>query len=72
MDLIREMNAMAFVDQTRARLDMKKIADYWNLHGRDMSDDDLREAIGYDLEMLEYTPEQVEAMVPTILQMLDR
>lgn len=38
-----------------------------NYKGSKKSKEELRKAIGHDLEMLEYSPEQVSKMVPKVL-----
>jgi hypothetical protein len=37
-----------------------------------MSDDELRDSLGNDLEMLEYSPEDVEAGINAIMDLLGR
>lgn len=53
--------------------DIERIATYWDDEtAAGMSDNDVREAVGYDLEQLEYTPDQVEVIVPRILRRMGR
>lgn len=70
MGLLKELNEMAATHQPNVKEEMQRIADYWREHGTDMGPDEVREAIAMDLEMLEYSPDQVEEMVPQIMQML--
>jgi len=67
MGIIKELN-----EQANANVEMKRIADHWsNVAGkRDMTDQQLNDAIGNDLEQLEYSPDQVEKMVPAIFDMI--
>jgi hypothetical protein len=55
-----------------AEQEMKRLADHWKAvsQKRPMRDSQLKDAIGNDLEMLEYSPEQVADMVQTILHMI--
>lgn len=58
---------------TSAQAEMKKIANHYKkLNGASMSDDVLRDNIGDELEQLEYSPEEVEKMVPQIVAMIKR
>ena len=52
--------------------DLARIVDHWREEGADMSDDELRDTIGNDLEMLEYSPEEAEPMIVHAMQMLGR
>lgn len=65
MSLIKQIN-----EQANANEEMKRIAQHWRGYRDKMSDPQLADAVGNDLEQLEYTPDQVEAMVPTILAMI--
>jgi hypothetical protein len=50
------------------RQEMDRIAAHWKEQGGDkMSDDELADAIGDDLEQLEYSPEEVADLVPAII-----
>ncbi len=62
MELINQLNEMM-----NAQDDMRKIADQWARTAHKMSDEDLMNVIGNDLEMLEYTPAQVNDMVPIVI-----
>lgn len=70
MSLLKEMNDMAVTQQQNVRSEMQTLAKYWIENGSDMTDDEIREAIGNDLEQLEYTPEQVNEMVPHVMKMV--
>lgn len=70
MELIKEINDMAAPMMPETQDEMKRLAEYWMENGADMSEDELRDAIGNDLEQLEYTPDQVDQMIPVILQMV--
>lgn len=50
--------------------EMSRIAAFWKQHSKGMSDDDLAEVIGNDLEQLEYSPEEAEKMIPKIVRMI--
>ena len=57
--------------------DMKKLADQTKTYGSDddgevkMFHQEIGDKLGDDLEMLEYSPEEIEQMVPKILKMMD-
>ena len=70
MELIKQLNEMGMAMRPEAQEEMKRIAEYWMENGRDMGEDELREAIAMDLEQLEYPPDAVEQMVPQIMQMV--
>lgn len=53
-----------------AKAEAKRIADYWKEQAPKLSDDQLRELVGNDLEQLEYTPAQVNVMVPKIIELI--
>lgn len=48
--------------------EVKRIADHWREKGKGMSKDKLVDQIGNDLEMLEYSPDEVEKMIPQVLK----
>jgi len=50
--------------------DCKRIAAHWKTKAKKMDKDELRAAIGNDLEQLEYSPTQVSKMVGKILTMI--
>lgn len=50
--------------------ELQRIADHWKEEGQDMSEDELRDAIGNDLEQLEYTPEQIASGISTVMSKL--
>lgn len=50
--------------------DCKRIAGHWKNKAAKMSKDQLRDAIGNDLEQLEYSPSDVSKMVGKILKMI--
>lgn len=52
--------------------ELQRIADYWKSAGDALSDDELRDAVGNDLEQLEYSPEEVEQYLPQVLQIIGR
>lgn len=70
MSLLKEMNDVVSMQQPNVRAEMQTLAKYWIENGSDMTDDEIREAIGNDLEQLEYTPEQVNEMVPQVMKMV--
>ena len=65
MTLIKQLNEMM-----NARWDMLKIADQWSRTADKLTDEDLVDIVGNDLEMLEYTPAQVEDMVPIVVKLI--
>ena len=70
MSLLKDVNEMAAMHQPNVKEEMHRIAEYWRKHGYDMDEAQVREAVAMDLEQLEYSPQQVEEMVPQIMQML--
>lgn len=50
--------------------DCKRIANHWKKKAAKMSKDELRAAIGNDLEQLEYSPSDVSKMVGKILKLI--
>lgn len=56
--------------EDHAEDEMRRLADHWKKEGKGMSKDQLADAIGQDLEMLEYSPEEVDKMVPRVLKMI--
>lgn len=67
MSLIKQIN-----ETVNTSKEMKRIADHWSSVANEtkMSDQELRDFIGDDLEHLEYTPEQIETMVDKIFDMV--
>jgi len=70
MGLLKEVNDMANAQQPEAQEELQRIAEYWIENGHDMSEEKLRDAVADDLEQLDYAPEQVEQMLPQILNMI--
>ncbi len=52
--------------------ELSRIADHWREQGADMDDDQLRDAIGDDLEQLEYSPEEISTGIDKVMDMLER
>lgn len=52
--------------------ELERIADHWREEGADMDDDELRDAIGDDLEQLDYSPEEISDGIDKVMSMLDR
>jgi len=67
MDLIKQLKEMV-----NANDDMQKIADQWSRNAHKLTDQELFDIVGNDLEMLEYTPTQVADMVPIILDLIHK
>lgn len=65
MTLIKQLNEMM-----NAQNDMRKIADQWARTAHKLTDEDIVDVVGNDLEMLEYTPAEVEDMVPIVLGLI--
>lgn len=63
--LLTEVDGKFVVSQ---QPEMKRVGDHWKKAGKSLSSDELREKIGHDLEMLEYNPEEVDAMIPWIVK----
>lgn len=59
-------------EEVNAKAEMQRIADHWKgvIAKRSVTDDQLRDAVGNDLEQLDYSPDQVDQMVQTILHMV--
>jgi hypothetical protein len=47
--------------------EIDRLVDHWRVEGAKMSKNELRTAIGHELEMLEYSPDQVKAVLPQIM-----
>ena len=67
MALIKQLNEMV-----NANDDMQKIADQWSRNAHKLTDQELFDIVGNDLEMLEYTPTQVADMVPIVLGLIHK
>lgn len=52
--------------------ELERIADHWREEGAEMEDDDLRDAIGDDLEQLEYSPEEMPDAIDEVMSILGR
>lgn len=52
--------------------ELKRLADQYREREAKMSDDDLRDAIGDDLEQLEYQPEDIARGIEAVMSMLGR
>ncbi len=48
--------------------EIDRVVDHWKEKGATMSKAALRDAIGMELEHLEYTPAQVAAVLPQIIE----
>mgnify|MGYP005864231769 CR=1 FL=1 len=58
----------ASMDAVQRVREVKRMADHWKKAGKGMSKDQLIDGMGDDLEQLEYSPEEVEKMVPMVLK----
>lgn len=67
MKLIKQLNEMSMGMEPGAD-EIARIVDHWKVDGQGMGDDELIEAIASDLEMLEYSPDEIDRLVPQILQ----
>lgn len=67
MSLIKRLNESA-----NAKAEMKRIADHWTdvTKNTKMTDKQLMDVIGNDLEQLEYSPTQVDNMTTNIFNMI--
>jgi len=61
-DVNDRANAIVNVDT-----DVETLSTYWNKHGTDMDSDAINSAIRNDLAQLEYMPDQIETIVPKIM-----
>jgi hypothetical protein len=52
--------------------ELQRIADHWQEAGVDLSDDEIRDAVGDELEQLEYSPEEIASSIDTVMSMLGR
>ena len=52
---------------TDVNSEVSRLVAHWKEHGKGMSDDQLADAIGNDLEQLEYAPNEVAKLVPHIV-----
>lgn len=52
--------------------ELQRIADHWEQEGAEMEDDDLADAIGDELEQLEYSPKEISDGITQIMSMLGR
>jgi hypothetical protein len=52
---------------TDVNSEVARLVDHWKEHGKGMSDDQLADAIGNDLEQLEYSPQEVSSLVSKIV-----
>lgn len=53
--------------------DMDKIVAHWKEKSKDMTKDEVLDAIADELEQLEYSPEEIDSMlIPTILKKLGK
>lgn len=52
--------------------ELERIADHWREEGAEMEDDELRGAIGDELEQLEYSPEEISDSIDRVMSMLGR
>lgn len=58
-------------DHTNWKHEMDRIAAHWKEQGgKKMSEDELADAIGNDLEQLDYSPDEIEEMLPAIVTMV--
>ena len=82
MELIKSLNEqfkvkdpveLAFESVENPESDMTRIADHWRdaqAKNPEMSEEELQAGIGNDLEMLEYSPEEVDKMLTQVLNMI--
>lgn len=68
MELFKQINEM--MNDFGGGDELERIAAHWREEGQDMGDDELLDAISYDLEMLEYSPEEIDMMAPQVLRMV--
>lgn len=67
MDLIKQVNEA--LEDEQAEKDVNRLVDYY-LELKFANSDHIRELAGDDLEMLEYSPEEIEKLVPKIVDMV--
>lgn len=75
MDLLKQLNDRVIdqqlheqFDQQTVDSDVAKIVSFYK--GKDMQPDQLANAIGDELEQLEYDPQQIEQLLPKIIQLI--
>lgn len=67
-----KLTEAAAMDDAQKAKDIKKLANQLKRVGKDMDEDHLVDAIADDLEMLEYSPKEIEKMVPQVLKAMGR
>ena len=67
---LNDLSDVNITETVDVNAEIEKIASHWREHGKGMSKDDLADAVGNDLEQLEYSPQQVEKLVPRIVKMV--
>ncbi len=50
-----------------ANQEIDRLVDHWKELGAKMSKSELRDSIGHELEMLEYSPAHIKAVLPQII-----
>lgn len=68
-DAEREARKLGLVKEAvDSKSDVARITSYWRGKAASKTDAELRDAIGNDLEQLDYPPEEVAKLVPRILK----
>jgi len=65
MELIKQLNEAAGEQQ-----DVKRIVAHWKENKKDRSDAEIQKIIGNELEQLEYSPEDIERILPQIIKLV--
>ena len=71
-DPFAKAKASSYAGMFEPEADLERIVNHHRVESAHMSDDDLREAIGRDFEMLEYSVEEAEPMIAHAMKLLGR
>ena len=71
MGILKDVNDRAKV-VVNVDTDVETLSTYWNEHGTDMDADAINSAVRNDLAQLEYMPDQIETIVPQIMDRVQK
>jgi hypothetical protein len=71
MGILKDVNDRAKV-VINVDTDVETLSTYWNEHGTDMDTDAINSAVRNDLAQLEYMPDQIETIVPQIMDRVQK
>jgi len=66
------MNLELITEMVSKSDDIEKMVSHWKEKAADMTKEQLMDAIGEELEMLEYSPKDVSAMITMIIKKLGK